>query len=111
MRDAGLDEAQVGIKTHGGNINHVRYADATFMEESEEKLISLLMKFKEESEKAGIKLHIQKSKTIGSGPISSVQFSHSVMSESLKPHEAQDVRPHCSSPTPGVYSNLCPLSR
>ena len=61
MRNAGLDEAQAGIKTAGGNINNLRYAnDTTLITESEEELKSLLMKVKEESEKAGIKLNIQK---------------------------------------------------
>ena len=70
MRDAGLDEAQVGIKTPGSNINHIRYADdTTLMAESEEKLNSLLMKLKEEGEKAGLKLHIQKTKAMTSGCI------------------------------------------
>ena len=71
-RNAGLEEAQTGIKTAGRNINNLRYADdTTFMEESEEKLQSLLMKVKEESEKAGIKLNIQKMKIMASGPIPS----------------------------------------
>ena len=75
MRDAGLDEAQVGIKTPGSNINHIRYADdTTLMAESEEKLNSLLMKLKEEGEKAGLKLHIQKTKTLTSGCIISWQI-------------------------------------
>ena len=72
MRNARLDERQAGIKTAGRNINNLRYADdTTFMEESEEKLQSLLMKVKEESEKAGIKLNIQKMKIMASGPIPS----------------------------------------
>ena len=70
MRNAGLDEAQAGIKTAERNINNLRYADdTTFMAESEEELKSLLMKVKEESEKVGLKLNIQKTKTIASGPI------------------------------------------
>ena len=73
MRNAGLDEAQAGIKIAGGNINNLRYADdITFMAESEEELKSLLMKVKEESEKVGLKLNIQKMKiTASSGPITS----------------------------------------
>ena len=71
MRNAGLEEAQAGIKIAGRNINNLRYADdTTFMEESEE-LKSLLMKVKEESEKVGLKLNIQKMKIMASGPITS----------------------------------------
>ena len=70
MQNAGLDEAQTGIKIGGRNINSLSYADdTTFMEESEEDLNSLLMKEKEESEKAGLKLSIQKTKIMESGPI------------------------------------------
>ena len=72
MRNAGLEEAQAGIKIVGRNINNLRYADdVTLMAESEEELKSLLMKVKEESEKIGLKLHIQKMKIIASGPITS----------------------------------------
>ena len=75
MRNAGLEEAQGGIKIAGRNINNLRYADdTTFMTESEEELKSLLMKVKEESEKAGFKLNIQKSKIMASGPITSWQI-------------------------------------
>ena len=74
MRSAGLDEAQAGIKIARRNINNLRYADDTnLMAESEEKLKSLLMKVKEESEKAGFKLNIQKTKIMASGPIISWQ--------------------------------------
>ena len=70
MRNAGLDEAQAGIKISGRNINNLRYADdMTLMAESEEELKSLLMKVKEESEKVGLKLNIQKTKIMASGPI------------------------------------------
>ena len=70
MRDAGLDEAQGGIKIAGRNNNNLRYADdTTLMEESKEALKSLLMKVKEESEKVGLKLNIQKTKIMTSGPI------------------------------------------
>ena len=70
MRNAGLEEAQAGIKIAGRNINNLRYADdTTLMAESEEELKSLLMKVKEESEKAGLKLNIQKTKIMASGPI------------------------------------------
>ena len=75
MRNAGLEEVQAGIKTAGRNINHLRYADeTTFMAESEEELKSLLMKVKEESEKFGLKLNIQKMKIVASGPITSWQI-------------------------------------
>ena len=74
MRNAGLDEAQAGIKTAGRNINNLRYADdTTLMAESEEELKSSLMKVKEESEKVGLKLNIQKTKNMASGPIISWQ--------------------------------------
>ena len=72
MRNTGLDEAQAGIKIAGRNVNNLRYADdTTLMAESEEELESLLMKEKEESEKAGLKLNIQKTKIMTSGPITS----------------------------------------
>ena len=72
MRNAGLDEAQAGMKIAERNINNLRYADATtLMAESEEELKSLLMKVKEESEKVGLKLNIQKTKIMASGPITS----------------------------------------
>ena len=75
MRNAGLDEAQTRIKIAGRNINNLRYADdTTFMAESEEELKSLLMKVKEESEKVGLKLNIQKTKVMASGPITSWQI-------------------------------------
>ena len=72
MWNAGLEEAQAGIKIAGRNINNLRYADdTTLMAESKEKLKNLLMKVKEESEKAGLKLNIQKTKIMASGPITS----------------------------------------
>ena len=72
MRNAGLEETQAGIKIAGTNINNLRYADdTTLMAESEEVLKSLLMKVKEESEKVGLKLNIQKTKIMASGPITS----------------------------------------
>ena len=75
MRNAGLEEAQAGIKTAGTNINNLRYADdTTLMAESEEELKSLLMKVKEESEKDGLKLNIQKTKIMASSPITSWQI-------------------------------------
>ena len=75
MRNAGLEEAQAGIKIAGRNINHLRYADdTTLMVESEEELKSLLMKVKERSENVGLKLNIQKTKIMASGPITSWQI-------------------------------------
>ena len=72
MRNAGLEETQAGIKTAGRNINNLRYADdTTLMAESEEELKSLLMEVKEESKKVGLKLNIQKTKVMASGPITS----------------------------------------
>ena len=83
MRNAGLVDTQAGIKIARRNINNLRYADTTLMAESKEEVKSLLMKAKEESEKVGLKFNIQKIKIMASGPISSVQFSHSVVSDSL----------------------------
>ena len=75
MRNAGLEEAQAGIKIAGRNTNNLRYADdTTLMAESEEELKSLLMKVKKESEKVGLKLNIQKTKIMASGPITSCQI-------------------------------------
>ena len=80
MRNAGLEEAQTGIKIAGRNINNLRYADdTTLMAESEEELNSLLMKVKEESEKVGLKLNIQKPKIMASGPITSWQIDEETM--------------------------------
>ena len=80
MWNAGLDEAQAGIKTAGRNINNLRYADDTIlMAESEEELKSLLMKVKEESEKVGLKLNIQKTRIMASGPITSWQIEGETM--------------------------------
>ena len=86
MRNAGLEKAEAGIKIFRRNINNLRYAnDTTLMAESKEELKSLLMKVKEESEKVGLKLSIQKTKIMASGPISSVEFSRSVVSNSETP--------------------------
>ena len=75
MRNTGLEEAQVGIKTAGRNINNLKYADdTTLMVESEEELKSLLMNMKEESEKVGLKLNIQKTKVMAASPITSWQI-------------------------------------
>jgi len=80
LRNARLDEAQAGIKISGGNINNLTYADdTTLMAESEEKLKSLLMKEKEESEKVGLKLNIQKTKIVASSPITSWQIDGETM--------------------------------
>ena len=80
MRNAGLDEAQAGIRIARRNINNFRYAnDTTFMAESEEELKSPLMKVREESEKAGLKLNIQKMKIMASGPITSWQIDGETM--------------------------------
>ena len=80
MQNAGLDEAQAGIKTSRRNINNLRYAnDTTLMAESEEELKSLLMKEKEESERAGLKLNIQKTKMMASGSITSWQLDGKTM--------------------------------
>ena len=80
MQNAGMDEAQAGIKISGRNINNLRYADdTTLMAESEEELKSFLMKVKEESEKTGLKLNIQKTKIMASGPIASWQIDGETM--------------------------------
>ena len=80
MRNAGLEETQAGIKIAGRNINNLRYADdTTLMAESEEELKSLLMKVKEDSEKVGLKLNIQKTKIMASGPITSWQIDEGKM--------------------------------
>ena len=80
IRNAGLEETQAGIKIAGRNINNLRYADdTTLMAESEEELNSLLMKVKEESEKAGLKFNIQKTKIMASGPITSWQIDGETM--------------------------------
>ena len=85
MRNAGLDEAQAGIKISRRNINNLRYAgDTTLMAESEEELKNLLIKVKEESEKVGLKLNIQKTKIMASGPITSQQiYGETVETETL----------------------------
>ena len=83
MRNPGLDEAQAGIKTASRNVNNLRYADdTTLMAESEEELKRLLMKVKKESEKVGLKLNIQKTKIMASGPITSWQIVGETMETS-----------------------------
>ena len=82
MRNAGLEEAQAGIKVAGRNINNLRYADdTTLMAEGEEELKSLLMKVKVESEKIGLKLNIQKTKIMASGPITSSEIDGETVSD------------------------------
>ena len=82
MRNPGLEEVQAGIKIAGRNINNLRYADdTTLMAESEEELKSLLMKVKEESEKVGLKLNIQKTKIMASGPITSWEIDGKTVSD------------------------------
>ena len=82
LRNAGLDEAQAGIKIDGRKINNLRYAyDTTLMVESEEKLRSLLLKVKEKSEKAGLKLNIQKTKIMASGPTTSWEIDEETVSD------------------------------
>ena len=82
MRNAGLEEAQAGIKIAGRNNNNLRYADdTTLLAESEEELKNLLMKVKEKSEKVGLKLNIQKTKIMASGPITSWQIDGETMSD------------------------------
>ena len=84
MRNVGLDEAQAGIKIAGRNINNLRYADdTTLMAENEEELKSLLMKVKEESEKVGLRLNIQKTKIMASGPITSWQIDGETVADFL----------------------------
>ena len=111
MSHAGLVKLQAGIKICGKN-NNIRYADDTTpVAESEQELKSLLMKVKEQSEKAGLKHNIQKPKIMASSPICSVQFSRSVVPDSLQPHELQHTRPPCPSLTPRVHSDSRPSSQ
>ena len=107
MRNAGLDEVQAGVKIARRNINNLRYAgDTTLMPESEEELKSLLMKVKEESEKVGLKLNIQKTKVMVSGLISSVQFS-SVSQSCLTLCDPMN----CSTPGLPVHHQLPELAQ
>ena len=95
MRNAELEEAQAGIKIAGRNINNLRYAeDTTLMAESEEELKSLLMKVKEETEKAGLKLNFQKTKIMASGPITSWQIDGETL-ETVKGFIFLDSKNHC----------------
>ena len=96
MRNAGLEETQAGIKIAGRNINNLRYADdTTLMAESEEELKSLLMKMKEESEKAGLKLNIQKMKIMASGPITSWEIDGETV-ETVSDFIFGGLQNHCS---------------
>ena len=95
MRNTGLNEAQVGIKIAGRNINNLRYADdTTLMAENEEELKSLLMKVKEESEKVGLKLNIQKAKIMASGPITSWQIDEETL-ETVTDFYFLGLQDHC----------------
>ena len=97
MRNAGLDEAQVGIKIVRININNLRYAhDTTLMAESEEELKSLLMKVKDVSEKVGLKLNIQKTKIMASGPITSWQIDGETV-ETVSDFIFLGLQNHCRS--------------
>ena len=95
MRNTGLDKAQAGIQIAGRNINNLRYADdTTLMAESEEELKSLLMKVKEESEKVGLKLNIQKTKVRASGPITSWQINEKTV-ETVADFILRGLQNHC----------------
>ena len=95
IRNAGLDEAQAGIKIAGRNINNLRYADGTtLMAQSEEELKSLLMKVKEESEKTGLKLNIQKTKVMASGPFTPWQIDGETM-ETVRDFYFVGLQNHC----------------
>ena len=95
MRNAGLDEAEAGIKVSGRNINNLRYADdTTLMAKSEEELKSLLMKVKEESEKVDVKLNIQETKIMASGPIASWQIDGETV-ETVADFILGGVQNHC----------------
>ena len=94
MRNTGLEEAQAGIKISGRNINNLRYTDDTTIKaESEEKLKSLLMKVKEESEKAGLKLNIQKMKIMASGPTTSWEIDGEIVE--IVAHSFSGLQNHC----------------
>ena len=94
MRNAGLEETQAGIKIAGRNINNLRYADdTTIMAESEEELKSLLMQVKEETEKVGLKLNIQKAKIMASSPITSCQIDGEIVE--IVAHSFSGLQNHC----------------
>ena len=95
MQNSGLDEAQAGIKSAGRNINNLRYADdTTLMAESEEELKSLLMKVKVESEKVGLKLNMQKTKIMASGPITSWEINEETL-ETVSDFILGGLQNHC----------------
>ena len=95
MRNTGLEEPQAGIKIARRNINTLRYAgDSTLMAESEEELKSLVMKVKEESEKVGLKLNIQKTKTMASGPITSREIDGETVSDFIFLWRSQEIKRH-----------------
>ena len=100
MRNAGLDEAQTGIKIAGRDINNLRYADdATLMAESEEELKSLLMKVKEETENVGLKFNIQKTKIMASGPITSWEIDGETVADFIFPGSKITADGDCSHET------------
>ena len=105
MRNSGLEEAQAGIRIAGRNINNLRYADdTTLMAESEEELKSLLMKLKEESEKVGLKLNIQKTKIMASGPITSWQIDAETVSDFILGGSKITADGDCSHEIKDAYS-------
>ena len=105
MRNAGLDEAQVGIKIARRNINNLRYADdTTLMAESEEELKRLLMKVKEESENVGLKLNIQKTKIMASGPITSWQMDGETVADFIFGGSKITADGNCSHEIKDTYS-------
>ena len=111
MGNSELDEPQPAIKIARRNPNNLKYANDTTLMEGSEELKSFLMKVKDKSVKIGLKLNIHKNKYMASGLISSVQFSRSVVSDSLRPHESQQARPPCPSPNRGVHSDSHPSSQ
>ena len=107
MRDAGMEEAQAGIKIAGRNINNLRYADDTTLKaESEEELKSFLMKVKEESEKVGLKLNIQKTKIMAPGPITSWQIDEETVTVFIFGGSKITVDGNCSHEIKRCYSSL-----
>ena len=94
MRNTGLEETQAGLKIAGRNVNNLRYADDTLMAESEEELKSILMKVKEGSEKVGLKLNIQKTKIMASGPITSREI-HGETVETVSVFIFEGLQNHC----------------
>ena len=109
MRNTGLDEAQTGIKIARRNMNNLRYADdTTLMIESEEELKSLLVKVKEESEKSGLKLNIQKTKIMASGPITSWEIDGETVSDFILGDSKTTVQKHqYLGIQPSLWSNSC----